>query len=810
PVTEAVLVVRRAELVRAEQAEVVAWPSQFAVPARGWHEDFTGAPVVADNSGGHWRLDPITADWTSIEPAERPTLALPTVFWSLSSASWVFLRPADVASGGTEFAREVLANAARYRGFHGRTGDSLLVPGAAGVEVLTIDWPYRTPALPTCSAAVPETCLSSGRQIAAELSALPGALDEATRQLNLACSSGIHRGCYEVVGLQEPAKAADVATCVNGDLGACNRIGAERLDRDPSAPEPLVIGLLEYSCALEGSGTLGQRLRRLEDVGAGCMMLVSAYDALKMPDQALLNLDQACVLGRSDACDRATERRELAFAARTVRECEDEALPNAASCVDLGKLLQTKPVAAAKLDDFGAFLRGCTLGAAEGCLLLGDYVDRWGIEHPRVVEAENLLLTSCNAGEMRACLGAGDLLVRHEPRTDAYGQALLLFDRACDAGLGAACVDGATQRRIGDARKVEAPPQQEMWTAACSLHSAPGCAGLGERMSRDKDLWPDAYTAWTKACDLGSPTSCSNLGELVRNKHEPLFDGEQPFDSYLRRGCDNGDPEGCFLLAEDALPKAGQPDEPTYLLLERSCEGEFGPGCAELATVHLGRETNFDEEIAARHFDTACENGHYESCKSLGLMYLKGKGVERDRAKANELLDRFRLNARPKYLRVGLQAGLPSVVGAEGELILPIPFGPAIGVSGGYSYVPGGGGVLLLAKGADQVTPAPDLTVMGATVRVFPNHQARGVYVAAGIHQLTPSGSGVDAAKYQRMGYSGKFGMRNDAKLLYSGVEFGMGVFEAVDPYDFDPDADHAAIPLLLPTVALSFGLAPF
>jgi len=65
------------------------------------------------------------------------------------------------------------------------------------------------------------------------------------------------------------------------------------------------------------------------------------------------------------------------------------------------------------------------------------------------------------------------------------------------------------------------------------------------------------------------------------------------------RGCENGDPEGCFELAGLSMPRKGEPAEPTYVLLERSCEGDFGPGCASLGRVHLQRKTSFDDEIAA-------------------------------------------------------------------------------------------------------------------------------------------------------------------------------------------------------------------
>jgi hypothetical protein len=83
------------------------------------------------------------------------------------------------------------------------------------------------------------------------------------------------------------------------------------------------------------------------------------------------------------------------------------------------------------------------------------------------------LRKACEKGEQRACVGQAHLLVRHEPRSEAYGQALVLFDKACTEGIATACIAGAEQRRIGAARKVEAPPP--------AAHS-PGSGGLGARM----------------------------------------------------------------------------------------------------------------------------------------------------------------------------------------------------------------------------------------------------------------------------------------------------------------------------------------
>ena len=438
----------------------------------------------------------------------------------------------------------------------------------------------------------------AGRQVAATLLDRPGGRDEALFDLSTACEGGVNRACLEAIALEDTAAAPLASACAARDPNACHELGRARIE-GPITPQ--LTGTLEYACDVDASGSLGERLRRLEDVGEGCALAARAWDKDGAPDRALLSLDQACVLGRAASCEEATRRRQEAFALKTVAECEDVRLPLGSACVQLGRLLQTGPVSATRLDDFAAFQRACTLGEEEGCVLLGDYVDRWGIANPRVEKAERALQGACAKGEDRACVGQAHLLVRHDPRSPAYGEALSLFSAACDKGLPGACIAGANQRRIGAARKVNAPSPDILWQKACDLDAAPGCAGLGDRLARSKKTAGAAYAAYTKACDIGDAHACTALGRFVLHKHDPPWPGEQPADDYLRRGCDNGDAAGCYYRAADDLPKKAEPPEAAYKLLAQSCEGDFGEGCAALGQVHLQRKTSFDDEIAADH-----------------------------------------------------------------------------------------------------------------------------------------------------------------------------------------------------------------
>ena len=805
---EVVVVVRRSPLVRIEEVGLLPWPAGYAVGTVDWYLDRSGKPRLMDGAGSQWMFDPRSGAQTPL-PKDTPEAELrgiPGVWWELSDADWALVRGESVEVRQRDALRQRFTEAARVTSFQGGAGDHLLLPTHEGLEVYSVGWPGGVPGLPECTPEVPETCLVAGREVAATLLDRRGGRDEALRNLGLACDAGVYRACLEAVVLEEPHLAEVAGKCGARDVNACHDIGRRRLERDPDASDALMIGVLEYACDVDASGSLGERLRRLEDVGEGCVMLAAAHDRAAAPDRALISLDQACMLGRVDACEEASQRRADAFALKTARECEAPDLPLASSCVQLGDLLQDGPLSATELDGFGAYLRACELGEEDGCKRLGDYVDRWGIEHTRVVSAERELRSACDRGEQRACVGTAHLLVRHEPRTDAYGQALELFAAACAEGQASGCIAGAEQRRIGTARKAAAPEPEAMWQTACDLGSTEGCTGLGERLSRSRKAWDRAFTAWTQACDNGGAAACTDLGRFVTEKHDPAWPGEQPADDYLTRGCDNGDAEGCFWLAENDLPKKGDPPEPAYLLLEQSCDGDFGLACATLGEVHLQRKTSFDDEIAAGRLESACDNGHFESCKELGGMYQRGQGVEKDRVRAREFRQRFSVNAERKHARLGLHLGFPYIAGAEAELVAPIPAGPALSITGSYSYMPKFGGVMEQLVGEEYPANLPDLWYVDAGVRLYPNNKARGIYVMAGVHQIEAIGGDL-STPLTRQGPSARFGMYNENNFVYTRVEMGIAQYGLIHLADFDED-ETSSFPLIQATLGVSVGLA--
>lgn len=800
---EAVLQAYREPLVVATQRSFSEWPSGLAGGVETWMIDADNAIVAEDQANTWWALD---ADAGTVHQAASVGVKrgdAPDLLWTLSDAPWFVDFGDEFSIVTASTARTRYAGAAYIPSPSDRSRDSIALAEPQGVRILEVSWPEGTPALPTCDATVPETCMTSAMTILLTLGHHRGAESAAAAQFQLACDHGVDRACFGATALRNADRVDAVDACMDGDALACREVAVLEFNAS-EVIETRHIGLLTHACALEAESQFEELP---DDVGESCVQLAEAYDRLKQPDQAMLALDEACVLGREDACQEAEERRQYAYAARIVSECESPTNPIASSCVQLGRLLEERELPLATLDAFDAWHKACRLGSTDGCRQLGTYVDRWSIDHPRVIAAETNFRQTCEAGAVQACLGTGYLLVRHQPKADAYGEALTLFHQTCDASIADGCVAGATQRRIGRARRVEAPAQLAFWEQACELSSPQGCAGLGEERVRSRRTHPEAFTAWSKACDLGDAHSCSQLGKLVAKPHSPRWEDEQPAPAYLKKGCDQGDPAGCFWLAELDLPKKGEPTEESYILLDTSCAGEYGDGCAKLADVHLDRKTSFDDEIAARHLETACANGTYESCRVLGVMYQRGKGVERDRQRARELLDRFRQNASAKHLRLGAQFGLWSLVGAELEGVLPIPVGPALSIGGTYSYIPSVGRYLVPLTGEDTPDESIPLTTYSVSARIYPNTQARGLFAAVGYHELSTPATASGVAAQSRAGWNARLGVRTQRGPTYSSLEFGIGSFGNLSFDDFD-EGSSGSLPLILPTFAVSFGAA--
>jgi hypothetical protein len=113
---------------------------------------------------------------------------------------------------------------------------------------------------------------------------------------------------------------------------------------------------------------------------------------------------------------------------------------------------------------------------------------------------------------------------------------------------------------------------------------------------------------------------------------------------------------------------------------------------------------------------------------------------------------------------------------------------------------------MMLIKGMDYPDTPPDLRSVTVSARLYPNTQARGLFVAVGAQQLDAWGNDLDTP-LQRQGFSARVGLRNDVRFGYTGLEIGLFNLGVIDINDFDED-EHGQFPFMNTAVAFTAGLA--
>ncbi|MEZ4318653.1 MAG: tetratricopeptide repeat protein [Myxococcota bacterium] len=209
---------------------------------------------------------------------------------------------------------------------------------------------------------------------------------------------------------------------------------------------------------------------------------------------------------------------------------------------------------------------------------------------------------SCENGEAKECTALG---LRYQRGTGAPLDphfALELFRKGCTLGDEVACVYQADAYRNGDGVVRDATRAVSLYTNACAKE------GLGR--------------------------ACRALGDLyILGDGVPRDAGASML--WYEQGCDNADAESCVGAAlgvergdlMTADPRKGR------AMLVRSCqELKHARGCTLLGRRYLdgldGAEKSID--LAAVMFSLGCELGDAESCRHVGLMTMKGKGVPKD------------------------------------------------------------------------------------------------------------------------------------------------------------------------------------
>jgi TPR repeat protein len=747
--------------------ELLDFPPELTRPV--WKTNRLGQALLQDQDGDVWVLDPAGR---ALRPApadsELKGWTFPLKYLERWSTDWVAVRDGSSVplASGPDFTGAYLVTR-----WGADRREALVRVDRKGLEVWSVTPPTDGRDLPSCLASVPESCLASGLEILREHAGDEAAAKVARSQIRRACDDGVVRACFLGVALDGGPPAALARTCMDGDAPAC----------------AAVAGQVHAAAQQEGSSSkAGERmLEHACDLGvpAACSEAARVFDERDLPHNALLMLDRACVSGDRDACDQVEDRRDRTFAAGIAKACQKDP-PDAVGCLTLAQFLEEKPIDDLGIDAFEAWRRACGAGEQSACRSMGPYVDRWGVDDPRVQSAATSLLSACEAGAAGACVGAAHLLVRFDVRDPRYGQARELYVRACDAGEVSGCLAGARQAWGGVARRMELPDAETLFRKACDAGSAEGCGGLGDLLARERGGTEQAVVALEKGCEGGSPSACTRLGALVEDgRHVALI---QPADVFAR-ACADGEPEACWRLGR--VRSGGEPTTPgtdAYEAYTAGCEGGNTAACEAVGMAHLERGTHYEAGVAAGYFDDACESGRMEACHELGLLYRSGLGVARDPKRGRELLVRAGELEPVRHLRLGARIGFLNLLGVDVEAVLPIPVGPAISVGGDFSYLPG----------SEKLS----MVYVGPTARIYPSHGARGLYGAFGWHQFRINAGGEVTTN---AGFNGRVGVRVQKNLTFGGVEIGLASVDAPRVQDI-----IRPIPLVVPVFGVSGGVA--
>jgi len=748
--------------------EAVELPEEFSGDRPLWKTNRLGQALLVDSEDRAWALDLAgrTLRSVDVDGPLRP-YRFPLKYFKRWDEPWMVVEDSTEVplADGPDFTGAFLATR-----WGSDPRDALVRLARHSIEIYSVTPPPDFVPYPACYASVPESCLASAVTILREYAGDPKAKRLARAQIDRACSDGVVRACFMGVTLSNSKLSQAAQDCLDDNAEACATVAGSLYAEARLQGESSKAGerMLEHACEL--------------GVAGACSEAAQMYDERELPHNALLMLDRACVSGDRAACDQVEQRRDRAFATGISKACLKDS-PEPVACITLAQFLEEKPLDELGIDAFGAWQRACAGGEDTACRAMAPYIDQWGVDDSRVVQATSALLATCEAGSPEACVGAAHLLVRLDTRDPRYARSRQLYTEACEAGSNLGCVAAAEQSWAGPARKLEFPDAAALYTLACERDDASACAGLGHHLLTASRTHEDAIAPLEKGCELGSARACTELGKLAQEGHHRMeLDPVEVFQS----GCDQGEPEACYQLG---LGLAGgpvtDPSTPAYAAFQAACEGGNNPACEAVGRSHLSLQTHYEAGVASGYFDRACEAGLTDSCHELGMLYRKGFGVPRDPKRGRQFLQRAGELQPIKHVRLGARVGFLNLVGVDTELVLPLPVGPAISVGGDFSLLPGQG---------------LSMAYIGPTVRIYPSHNARGLYAAAGWHQFRIKAKDTLTTN---SGFNGRVGVRVQQNLTWGGVEIGLASVDAPRVRDL-----IKPIPLVVPVFGISGGIA--
>ena len=184
--------------------ETLPWP-EGAGGSLAWATTRFNQPLLT-GEGRIWSVNATQGEVVAAREGTTPTTYnFPSSFFKLE-ADWYI----DGVAYSDATIAEKFSDAYILGRWKKTDQDVLLVPSNKGLEVHYVDLARHHGRFPTCDAGIPETCLTYGLEILAEMSEVEGALPAALAQFELGCQAGIGRACLEIVAQGDDIEDAEL------------------------------------------------------------------------------------------------------------------------------------------------------------------------------------------------------------------------------------------------------------------------------------------------------------------------------------------------------------------------------------------------------------------------------------------------------------------------------------------------------------------------------------------------------------------------------------------------------------------------
>jgi TPR repeat protein len=330
-------------------------------------------------------------------------------------------------------------------------------------------------------------------------------------------------------------------------------------------------------------------------------------------ERALALGEQKCAAGDGDACNDhgrlLLKRGDASGTEHIARGC---ALGSGDACLYLGNHSGNRTRAKAW------FEQACAHDSARGCELLAYYVDKArAIElHRKACEGDDGVACT-RSGEQRRAAGdrAGAFAdfdkacqISELASCDAAGQlapeparARELFQRACDAGIGAGCGHLGELVARGEGGERDWGHGIELAEHGCALDKDARCARAVTLRAHPPDWHCTTHDECKRMCDEKIARSCRALGQLEGDSNSAII--------WYEYACDAGDATSCLI--------AGNADTTI-----EGAAGRYAHGCTlgdATACTYSQYAHAHDGSAAARDALAAQCPRNLEACVLYGL-----------------------------------------------------------------------------------------------------------------------------------------------------------------------------------------------